>query len=121
MLRTKSNDFMNKIFINHVHVYVFHVIEATCANLRISIIYQLFLFVYLSVCLPFGFSEFLREIASYSCDGLFYKQIQTFFCLICLILWYQSMSHSISNSLTLTHMHITFIPHKYDNTVIIYM
>ena len=115
MLRTKSNDFMNKIFINHVHVYVFHVIEATCANLRISIIYQLFLFVCLSV------SEFLREIASYSCDGLFYKQIQKFFCLICLILRYQSMSHSISNRLTLRHMHITFILHKYDNTVIIYM
>lgn len=49
MLRTKSNDLMNKIFINDVHVYAFHVIEATCANLRISIIYQSFcLFVYLS-------------------------------------------------------------------------
>lgn len=65
MLRTKSNDFMNKIFINHVHVYVFHVIEATCANLRISIIYQLFLFVCLSVLLLASLNSFenLQAIA----------------------------------------------------------
>ena len=58
MLRTKSNDLMNKIFINDVHVYVFHVYEATCANLRISIIYQLFLFVCLSVLLLASLNSF---------------------------------------------------------------
>lgn len=69
MLRTKSNDLMNKIFINDVHVhvymYVFHVIEATCANLRISIIYPLFLFVCLSVLLLASLNSFekLQAIA----------------------------------------------------------
>lgn len=65
MLRTKSNDLMKKIFINDVHVYVFHVIEATCANLRISIIYQLFLFVCLSVLLLASLNSFenLQAIA----------------------------------------------------------
>ena len=65
MLRTKSNDLMNKIFINDAHVYVFHVTKATCANLRISIIYPLFLFVCLSVLLLASLNSFekLQAIA----------------------------------------------------------